>query len=141
MIQRQRLVRDDVLARPKRGKTYVQVKVIRRGVVDYFHSRIFDQIQIGTVSLSRTEFQRLSLRSLLTRAADRDHIDIAQPSHRIDVMRCDETWTNKAHPNPFRTVRHLDPSFGVWPTTTRAIRTTRAIGACKTERPHMFMQN
>jgi hypothetical protein len=60
MIQRLRIVRDDVLARPKRGKTYVQVKVIRRGVVDYFQLfALYFQWFARTLKLSVRHFSSI----------------------------------------------------------------------------------
>jgi hypothetical protein len=96
----QRLVGNDVLACRDGCHADGKVQVIGRGVVDDMDRRIGNQFFIGAVGPVHSELGRFARCPLKRRAGDTDDLDIAQPPHRIEVMRSHEAGTCQAHADP-----------------------------------------
>ena len=97
----ERLVGDDVLASGERRGNHRVVQVIRRGVVHDLHVGIVEQRLVIPVAFRNAECLRLLMGRRVARARQRHHVDEAESSHGIDMVRPDEPGAHEAHPDSF----------------------------------------
>ena len=65
-------------------------------------SGIVEQRLVAAVGLRHAQRLGLLLRGRLAAAGDRHDVDEAEPPHRVDVMRADESGADDTHPDSFQ---------------------------------------
>ncbi len=96
---RQRLVRDDVLAGRDRRHAHRVVHVIGRRVVHHVHVGIVQQRLVVAVPLRHAEGLGLLPCQFVVEVGDGDDVHEPEPTHRLQVMRTDETRPDQTHPD------------------------------------------
>ena len=118
-IQRERLVRNDVLSMRQRRHDDGNVQVVGRRVVHDVHVGIGSQRLVAAVRL--WDAQRVGLRAGRAIGARRHRDDIDEPEtpHRIDVVRPDKSRADEAHPDPAHGATRAPPACTRGPSSLR----------------------
>ncbi len=98
-VQRERLIRNDMLTCLERSHRNRKMKMVRRGVVNDRDVRIGDEVFVVSIGAIDLVFVRFSFGRLLRRTRNRDHIDIAQSSYRVNVVPGNKPGAYKTHAN------------------------------------------
>jgi hypothetical protein len=79
------------------------MKMIRRRIVDDINIRISDQLGPASIRSVDTVLFRLARGRVQARSGNRNHIDIAQTTHSLNVLRRNKAGSNQTHPDTFPT--------------------------------------
>ena len=96
---RQRLVGDDVLALGDRGADDRIVQVVGGRDMHDVHIRMVEQRLVAAVAAPRTEGVGLGTPGVVVAAGHCHDVHVAEPPHRVDVVRTDKARTDQSHSN------------------------------------------